>query len=402
MVLLWVTAASAHIGATITGVDVEPGLDGPHMLVEANFGLLWSADGQDYEWTCHEAVIGEGVVLTPRYARGADGTLLVTITAMQGRDAEHSLYRSVDGGCNWTSAGLPGELVSALDWSGPVPVLGTANLDADNDVYVSRDSGETWVPAGLELGDRVVLGVVADQTRAWATVVDVETEQVWLARSIDTGDTWSLTQLDLTEWTSGKLQRALVIATADDVVWLVAGFLDHDVLLRIDGDDVASVLQVDGDLIDGARTTDGVFAVVEGSRQVHTSTDGLTWTPDPDLPTAIGAGANDRLWFTAYADFTGAVLFDGPDLSLVPHEIAGPLDCPADSESAVTCDPLWPQLDERLQVFAPWEDSGEPTDTSPPVRPPEPRFGCGVTGVSGLAWTWLLALFGLCLVRRRA
>lgn len=398
MHLLWVTAAWAHIGATITGVDVEPGVDGPHMLVEANFGLLWAADGARYEWTCHETVTAEGVVLTPRYARGADGTLLVTITAMQGRDAQHSLYRSVDGGCNWTTAGLPDQLVSALDWSGPVPVLGTANLDADNDVYVSNDSGETWVAGGLDLGSRVVLSVLADDTRAWATVADVDTEQVWLARSVDTGASWSLTQVDLSPWASGGLQRAIVIAHQDDAVWMVAGFLDHDVLLHIDGDQVTAVLQVDGDLIDGARTSEGVFAVVEGSRQIHTSADGFTWAPDPDLPTSIGVGANDTLWFTAYADFTGGVLFHGPDPSLVPHEIAGPLTCPADSESAQICDPLWPLLDERLQVFAPW-DSAEPVDTSPPVRAPEPRFGCGA--IPSPAWSWALALLAVPLIRRR-
>jgi hypothetical protein len=396
MHLLWVSAAWAHIGATITGVDVEPGVDGPHMLVEANFGLLWAADGQRYEWTCHETVTAEGVVLTPRYARGADGTLLVTITAMQGRDAQHSLYRSADDGCNWTTAGMPDQLVSALDWSGPVPVLGTANLDADNDVYVSHDSGESWVAVGLDLGHRVVLAAVADDTRAWATVADVESEQVWLARSVDTGETWTLDELDLSPWASGRLQRAIVIAHHDDVVWMVAGFLDHDVVLRIDGDEVESVLQVDGDLIDGARTSEGVFAVVEGSRQIHTSADGLTWAVDPELPTSIGVGANDTLWFTAYADFTGGLLFHGPDHALVPHEIAGPLECPADSESAQICDPLWPQLDERLQVFAPW-DSAEPVDTSPPVRPPEARFACSSVPGPG----WLLALLTVPLLRRR-
>ena len=399
--ILLCSVAAAHVGATITGVDVEPHPSGPQVLLEANFGLLWSEDGATFHWTCHETVTAEGAIITPRYARGPDGTLLVTITAMEGRNPEHSLYRSDDGGCTWSTAGLPGELVSALDWSGSSPLLGTGSVDAsaDNDLYRSDDGGQTWLAADLGLGSRVVLSVLGDEDRAWATVADTTTGEGWLLVSEGPDSEWMWTSLELDSVSEDPLQRLVLVAAADETVWLIAGFLNQDTLLRVGQGEVQTVYEVDGDLIDGAVTDDGWFWVVEGSRRVHTSEDGTQFSPDESLPVSIGVGADESPWLTTYADFTGALLFRGAEPVLRPADIAGPLECPADSESATVCDPLWPDLEARLAVFAP-SDTDAPTDSGAdeggPVVQPEPRFGCGLVPLRA----WWLAFLAAALIRR--
>jgi hypothetical protein len=395
---LLIPLAYAHVGATITGVDVEANARG--LMVEANFGLVVPDEQGDWRWTCHETVTAEGVILTPRYARGPDGTLLVTITAMQGIEADHSLYRSADGGCSWSSAGLPGVLVSTLDWSSELPLLGTGALDegADNDLYRSLDGGLTWVPAGLELGERLTLSILGDGDLAWATVADPDTDQGWLYSSADRGETWTSMELEL-PLDGQALQRLIVVAGEPEQVWLLVSTLGQDHVLRVTPSSQDVVHTAEGDLIDGARTSDGELWVVEGSRAVYRSSDGLSFELSEVAPKSIGVGADQDPLLTGYADYTGGLLFRHDELVLSPYEIVGPLACPEDAASTRTCDPLWEELDSRLQIFAPvdTDDPGSPTEEEPPVREPEPRSACGVP----LAPSALLGLFALLLTRRR-
>ena len=385
--------AYAHVGATITGVDVEPDPDSDAILLEANFGPLWSDDGATFRWTCHETVTAEGVVLTPRYAVGPEGVWLVTITAMEGIEEAHSLYRSTNGGCSGSPGGLEGVLVSALDWSGERPLAGAGSLEdgAANDLFVSDDAGASWEPAGLELGERVVLSVLGQGDRGWATVADLDSEALSLWR-LD--ETWEEQPLEIAP--DGRLQGLSLVAVDGEVVWLALGGLDGDALLRVEGDSVEPVLEIDGDLVDGARTSEGVFWIVEGSRAVHTSTDGRSFEPSPTAPVSIGAGADQAGWLTGYADFVGSLLVEAPDtVRLRPHEIAGPLGCPAGSDHAEVCDPLWTELEPRLAVFAPVDSGDSAVEPASPVHEPEPRHGCATLPVAA---TWILAALFL---RRR-
>ncbi len=397
--LLLASLARAHVGATITGVDVELGAQG--VMLEANFGLVLPDTDGDWRWTCHETVTAEGVILTPRYARGPDGTLLVTITAMQGVEAEHSLYRSQDGGCSWANAGLADTLVSTLDWSGDLPLIGTASLEdgADNDVLRSLDGGLSWAPADLHLGGRLVLSILGQGQLAWATVADPDTQQGWLYSSTDGGETWTPT--DLTLPLDGQaLQRLIVVAGDVDQSWLLVSTYGQDHVLRVTATGQDVVYTVEGDLIDGARTESGQIWVVEGSRAVHTSDDdGLSFEESTASPRSIGVGADQDAWLTGYADFTGGLLFRNDERVLSPYEIAGPLACPADSPAALACEPLWEELNSRLQIFAPADsaDTGRTPGPHSPQADPEPRSACG----PALAPSGLAALLAVLLTRRR-
>ena len=387
--------AWAHVGATITGVDAEVHADG--VLLEANFGMVWAEGEGPYRWSCHEVVTAPDAVITPRYARSTEGTLLVTITVMQGIDADHSLYVSQDGGCNWAPAGLEGARVSALDWQGTHALAGTGSQleGAENEVYRSSD-GLEWTPAGLDLGPKVVSSLLGDAEVAYGTAFDPTTEEALLLHGQQ--EVWSSSTLDLEPWSRGHLQRLQVIGFTSEALWVIAGFFETDWVLEVRGDEVKALLEVEGDLVDGARTATGELWVVEGSRRVYRNA-GQGFEEVEGAAVSIGLAAGpEAVWLTGYADFIGALLLKAPnEVVLRPYEIEGPLDCAEDSQHSQVCEPLWPELDGRLQIFAP-SDSGDTArpDEEAPLVQPEPRFACGVEGpASGL---WLLVMLVL---RRR-
>ena len=91
---------------------------------------------------------------------------------------------------------------------------------------------------------------------------------------------------------------------------------------------------------------------------------------------------------------------------LSPYDITGPFVCPAESEHATVCDPLWPELEERLAIYRPFVDTGDTSDPPAPTddtgeQPMEPPEDCGCSHPGG---GWLLSgcvLSGLLLTRRR-
>ena len=360
-----------------------------------DFGMLWADDPSGpYRWSCHEVVTAPDAVITPRYARGPQGTLLVTITVMEGIDADHSLYVSHDGGCDWAPSGLPGQRVSAVDWTGSHALVGTGSQleGAQNEVYRSAD-GEAWTPVGLDLGPKVVSSLLGQGAIAHGTAFDPLTEETLLLHG--DGELWTSSSLDLTPWSRGHLQRVQVIGFSEQALWLILGFFEGDLVLEVNGDEVQALLEVEGDLVDGGRTSEGALWVVEGSRRVWRD-EGEGFAPVEDAVVSIGMAVGpDAVWLTGYADFIGALLVKAPnEVVLRPYEIEGPLACPSDSQHSRICEPLWPGLNERLQVFAP-SDTGDSAAPDPKVKA-EPRFACGPEGAP-----WGLWALALLVTRRR-
>ncbi len=86
-----------------------------------------------------------------------------------------------------------------------------------------------------------------------------------------------------------------------------------------------------------------------------------------------------------------------------PAHVTAPLSCPAGSDVAAICEPIWPEVEAQVAHIAgvPPTGAGDsgllPTDTGPVGVTLKPGCGCE-TGPSGGGWMWLSLLY---LVRRR-
>ena len=139
--------------------------------------------------------------------------------------------------------------------------------------------------------------------------------------------------------------------------------------------------------------------LVGGARALHRSDDGVTWSSVAGAPQGWGGDEDDRGFWLAVntlADDRAVVRIesDGSVTDVLPTlDLAGPLQCPADSDVAVVCEPLWDELYEVLERMRPRPSGGDDDDSA---APPDP--GCADCGGGGTA---LLPLVLLPLWRRR-
>ncbi len=398
--------AVAHIGARVEALDVllTPG-DTTALGIEASFGLVLADDGQDFDWTCHEVITAQGSLVTPTYTRNADGVLLGgLLSAADGRDDGHALYRSADG-CDWEApAGLTGAAISVVAFSPLDPDLalaGTSTLEPmENGVHRSLDAGRTWSATPLQLSDGVILSLRFSDAFpgvAWATSMSLEPRKHHVHRTVDGGASWSAhpVELEAPEGSSTSLEVLAVSQTDPQTAWLAAEAIgDRRLLHTVDGGvSFTPVLAVDVSLIDGAVLADGrVFTTTRGAG-TYGSANGTTWDVlGLDEPRAVGLGADARGLFVVPRTFP-----DGPALGLWDGEagfeelhafqnIAGPRSCPEDSDAGRVCAPLWPNMATALEP--------RPPPVAPPT--PAPTTACGADANSppqlALLWPALLLL----------
>jgi photosystem II stability/assembly factor-like uncharacterized protein len=117
------------------------------LYVVGGYQTFISTDGgntfaQPGGWFATHRVVD--LAFSPAYA--ADRTLFALVP-------DEGIFKSVDGGTNWTPTGLSGN-VSALavspDYAGDRMLLAVG--EADGQLRVSTDGGDTWSPAALTLG----------------------------------------------------------------------------------------------------------------------------------------------------------------------------------------------------------------------------------------------------------
>ncbi len=400
------TPASAHVGARIEALDVllTPG-DTTALGIEASFGLVLADDGHQFDWTCHEVITAEGSLVTPAYARNANGVLLGgLLSAADGRDEGEALYRSVDG-CDWEApTGLSGAAVSVVAFSPVEPDLalaGTSTLEPlHNGVHRSLDAGRTWTPTPLQV-DGVVLSLRFSDALpgvAWATTMTFQPLAHRVHRTDDGGASWEEHPVELgaAEGTPTSLEVLAVSRTDPLRAWLAAGVVGDRTLLHTEdgGATLSRVLDVDVSLIDGAVLPDGrVFATTRGAG-TYGSGDGTSWEAlGLAEPRPVGLAADARGLLLVPRTFPGGPalgLWDGDAGVEELHtfqDLAGPRECPAESDAARVCAPLWPNLEKAL------------APRPAPVAPPAPPTSCEAGGSSPaqLALLWPLLL----LLRRR-
>jgi len=382
-------AASAHVGEVPGGLDA---LGPAPPAVETTVGLLLH-DGDGYRWVCHEAVVRSDFFLTPRYARGPDGTLITSIGLLEvGTDPRQSLYRSVDGGCNWdTPAGLTDRVVVdvALGAGGVgLAVTGRPPGDPDfpgNSIFATTDGGATWAPTEVDGVERVFRTVVAspDGATAWASSIRFTPPGAWIHRSLDGGATWEESAHDFVlegeRWT--VLDVLLLHPTDADVGYVRQAGEQGDRLYLASG---------------GGATLEELVHLPGPEGLVHDAAwyrgDLLVATSDGVLVFADGRGA-PAAWPGAEGEVRGLAA-DGDVLHLVhganqghvmttlPAEtyvdfsaVAGPLACADDATAAVRCDPLWEDL--AVRFTPPDGPTPAPPDEDPPADgcPAGPALG---------------------------
>lgn len=388
--------AFAHAGAELTGVDA----DQPDML-ETGFGVL-VAEGESWDWICHETVTSPDALLTPGYARSPSGAWLATVPSLaQTRDPTESVYRSADG-CDWDPVtGLTGRVVSiALFLDDDEVVAATAGLDVSdrNGLARSTDGGLTWTVTQELEGVRLITGLARHERTVWAasfTPDDAAAGQVH--RSSDGGETWTTLPLDLSEWADETPLSVKVLAADDDGAWVGVGVRTGHVLLRTsaDGSTSTQVLEATSSLVDGAVAADGGVWMLEAGQAAWHAADGETFAPVQGAPPAIGLGTDgaDALLATS-AVFAGGLSFrvspDGSsELRVDARNIRQPYPCPAGSDVAEVCEPLWALVQLPGDVET---DETDDTDSEEPGC-----GGCQSTGAGALVLAWLPLLW----LRRR-
>ncbi len=405
LILLLISPVQAHAGAEVAAIDWSPS------GVQATFGLLLPGeDGLD--WVCHEAVTAPDSLLTPGYAASPAGVWLATVPNRdQAREMETTLYRSVDG-CAWEAvAGVEPYIVSAVAWVDEAVAVGvTADLVSDNNgILRSSDGGLSWTEVQPWEGPRLSVGVVAAGSHLWTAsfVVDLP-DQAQVHHSADAGLTWTHIDLDLSAVApeSGSLS-VKVLAADGEQAWVGVGVSGGHQLFLVSEQAQGSVHAEDGSLIDGGVDTQGGVWIVEGNRDLLYSADGERFAAVEGGVPAIGLAMDgDLAMLSSSAVLTDHLVFSFTPQGVLsevygPSDVGGPLDCPAGTEGADICGPLW------AQVLLPAPDTGdgpsEPwvLDTSGQNPGTDEPAGCNC---SSMSWTaggaWVL-LAGLLLIRRR-
>ena len=398
LALVWCLPAtvSAHIGAGAGDTDIllRPGTD--DVWLKAPWGYVQRVTEDDWRWVCHEVFSATNESLLPNLSQAADGTLLGVVGVVAGVVVEGvSLYRSTDGGCSWApTVGLEGRMVvgAAFDpEDSSVAVAITANLDMgagvpSNGVARSTDGGLTWSIVE-EWDGRIMSGVeFGPGGRAWALAAQIDPEDAWLLRSDDQGLTWQALPVPTEGVDTVLVGGIAAVAPNDpDAIWLSFDGPQSDALFgSIDGGiTFTPITGVPAAFLDLSVTADGALWLTGGAREVWRSTGGAAWS-QVAAPQSWGGAHDSRGFWAAVNGLSDdrAVIRIADDGGITDElftlDLAGPLECPADSDVALVCAPLWDALYENLerQRPRPGDDDDDDDDSAPAPVPDGACAGC--------------------------
>lgn len=393
------TGAQAHSADALDVIDVVTTEADGRVDLELTVGLGVQV-GDAFHWVCHEAVTAPDALQSPRYRRTASGAWLAWLRdAAQARDGV-ALWRSTDG-CAWQAAtGLAGLGLLEVD---PDPLDAGRALAVARDpegltsLLASTDGGASWSPVAEVTG--APFGVRFDRDGvAWVGARGDAAPEVW-RRAVE--GTWTRQVLD-----HPAAAAWVVAASGDGRAWAVVDPDGVDAMFATtDGGATWSASpDPDGEIVDGCPDGDGgAWWIVNGDLVVGTA------AAEPLLDRGIGLGRSaDSTWFTSHPVVTGWLAgrldADGVAPVWTAADVTQPLACPADSDVARVCAPLWPSVEAQLAAVS----GGGPRDTGDTGGPGGAaqvrlarRCGCvAADRTPGAGWGWAVLLVGLRCRRR--
>lgn len=388
-------SVQAH-GGPHDSVDVGQAREvGPPDLA-TNYGLLLPGAGEDWTWICEEVVGPQGfqaqAQVQGRWFLGSVG----------------GLQSSADG-CDWPWVGggaLDGLFVTSVhaDVASPTALwVTTASADQAHPLWRSEDLGETFSPAGSFPAGATLRGFGQGPTGLPWFVVGWEGAQPMAWISAD-GAGWSSHPIP-----ADDVYGVAILGVAEGVAWLRTSGLDQDRLVRLDPDGTLTTSLQIADTITAFDAGPAAGTLHVGGRGVglRTSQDGgESWGPATGEPAAgCLRTRGDSRYLCADDPEDGAALLRAPLVAgdaagwtwtpvMSYGQVRGPLDCPADSDVARLCEPLWEVASPEAGFdAAPEGDSGAAGETGQaPVAPAGPSGCCSGRG-AGLALLgpgWLL------------
>ncbi len=372
----------------VVRLSFPPQLEGGYWAITDVQGL-YAADADGFQWLCDDAVarnaVFQAVVLV------ADDTRHWLVAT------ESGLFRTDDGGCNFTPCTGPvANQVPVGLWQNPedrAEVLTSTQSPGDgNDLYRTEDGGLTWTPAGLSAN-----GIAHDVLRSPARadrvyVVDTHSAR----RSDDGGRTFVDIALGPPALDVMPLEFRLLAGhpTHADEVWaIVRRFPETTVVRSQDAGETWVPLLTLADPPSGFafdRDARRVLLTTEFDGTRRSEDGGDTWTPVPEVVPMLGCltlqpGTN-RLWGCSNVTFTGPWVIGHSDdfgATWTPAlssytEVHRPWACDAQSATATACAGLCSGLPPGTPCagpdagVVPVVDAGQPVDDAgPPVSTPD-------------------------------
>lgn len=374
------------------------------IILGTNFGLVLSSDnGGTWYWVCEPAISS----FVSQYAQGPPPS--DTLFAM----SPAGLYRSTDGGCNWSAAqgGLARAQVEDAfpDATDASHVLAVATAVPDGGIAVSavfesRDGGVSFgAPIYQARRGYAITGVEIARTSPrplYLTMYGYEAMagHPSILRSLDGGATFQ--DMDAGGVLGMQTLRLAAVdpANPDKLFLRIIG--EHDSLAISEDGGVSLRISLSlGDFMSAfLRLNDGTVLVGTRGGEAHVSTDGgASFTPWAGAPHLRALGERGGMLY-GVADntldhYAIGVSGDG-SARFTPllryDQIQGPLACPRIQS---VCGPLWPAQQALLRGLA------SPSPSSMPAPPPA-RRGCaaagGIPGAAGVGLLLVALFLGVC------
>ena len=145
------------------------------------------------DWSMVEPTTGLGTLIPPIYASTDDGTVYSLSTAPgvpdpSGRPVPRQLYRSDDGGADWTPVDLPGDFSAGSLASGGSQLYAVGTSPAGGGIgyrlATSGDGGATWSSTDLPAEAAALVARHPDSTAAFQPSIAVRGDTVVVSASV--------------------------------------------------------------------------------------------------------------------------------------------------------------------------------------------------------------------------
>ena len=385
--------------------------DTPHrILVGANFGLLVSEDdGATWRYSCEPWIVaGSNAAVNPEssvlfYQVTTDGVLLADAV---------NITRSADHACTWPTT-TQGQVITDIFAAPTDAGLVLAIVAVANGSYIvaSHDGGKSFDPAHLYDTADLLTGVEiarSDPAVMYATSVQTSGNGSALLQSTDSGRTWTPHDLHTA---SGTQPRIMAVDPVDKgTIYLreLTGVTDAIAIATNGGEDVRTVLSINGSFTSFVRATDGALYAGTSGGQLHVrpagAADFLPPRPAPHLR-CLGQRLGEAKRIYACGDFLrdGYSLFftDDGGQTFTPvmkfTDLLGPLTC---GPVTTNCAAHWERIKGVLGIGAP-ADAGQSGGGGGGGGSSGGGSHCASLGADALALLFLLG-FALRATRRSA